>query len=152
MSLLTFLAVQVFIDVEPLYYLMTDDVPLHRFTHTALGATTVGVLTVLCMMTLRHVARIHTTLSGTGELETASLCLGALMGASSHVVLDSIMHWDVRILAPLSQTNSLFGLLEWDSLNWVCLGSGVVGAGLLWCRGAYPNLLLGLKWTGKLRA
>lgn len=37
-----FLAVQVVIDLEPLYYLMTDDLPLHRLTHTGLGATTVG--------------------------------------------------------------------------------------------------------------
>jgi membrane-bound metal-dependent hydrolase YbcI (DUF457 family) len=145
MSLLAFLAVQVFIDVEPLYYLMTDDLPLHRLTHTTLGATTVGVLTVLCMMALRRVPRIHATLAGTGELETASLCLGALVGAGSHVVLDSIMHWDVRILAPFADTNILFGLLEWDSMNWVCVGAGVVGAGLLSYRGTYRNLVESLR-------
>jgi membrane-bound metal-dependent hydrolase YbcI (DUF457 family) len=151
LSLLTFLAVQVFIDVEPLYYLMTDDLPLHRFTHTALGATTVGFLTVLCMMALRHVPRIHTMLAGTGELETVSLCLGALTGAGSHVVLDSIMHWDVGILAPLSETNSLFGLIEWASVNWVCIGAGVVGAGLLSYRGTYRNLMHSLNGHERMR-
>jgi membrane-bound metal-dependent hydrolase YbcI (DUF457 family) len=152
MSLLTFLAVQVVIDVEPLYYLMTDDLPLHRFTHTGLGAITVGFLMVLCMMVLRHIPLIKATLAGTGELETTSLCLGALMGAGFHIFLDSIMHWDVRILAPFADTKILFGLLEWGFLNWVCIAAGVVGAGLLWLRGSYPNLLLGLKWTGKPRA
>ncbi len=147
MSLLTFLAVQVVIDVEPLYYLMTDDLPLHRFTHTGLGATTMGFLTVLCMMALRQVPHIQTTLAGTRELETASLCLGALMGAGSHLVLDSIMHWDVRILSPFTDINSLFGLLEWDSLNWMCIGTGVVGAGLLAYQGVYLNFMHGLKWT-----
>ena len=152
MSLLTFLAVQVFIDVEPLYYLMTDDLPLHRFTHTGLGATTVGFLTVLCMMALRHVPRIRTLLAGTSELETTSLCLGALTGAGTHIVLDSIMHWDVRILAPFADTNGLVGLVEWDSLNWVCIGAGVVGAVLLWYRGTYRNLMPCLKWTREPRA
>jgi membrane-bound metal-dependent hydrolase YbcI (DUF457 family) len=151
MSLLTFLAVQVAIDVEPLYYLMTDDLPLHRFTHTVLEAITVGVLMVLCMMVLRHVPLIKATLAGTGELETTTLCLGALMGAGSHLALDSIMHWDVKILAPFADTNILFGLLEWDALNWVCIGAGVVGAGLLTYRGAYPHLMHRLKWTREPR-
>lgn len=147
MSLLTFLAVQVVIDVEPLYYLMMDDLPLHRFTHTGLGATTVGFLTVFCMVALRHLPSIQTMLTGTGELETGSVCLGALAGAASHIVLDSLMHWDVRILFPFSETNSLFGLVEWDSLNWMCLGAGVVGGVLLLYRGTYRKLMRCLNWT-----
>jgi membrane-bound metal-dependent hydrolase YbcI (DUF457 family) len=150
MSLLTFLAVQVVIDVEPLYYLITDDLPLHRFTHTGLGAGTMGFLTILCMMVLRHVHLVEATLAGTGELETTSLCLGALMGAGSHLVLDSIMHWDVRILAPFSGANTLFGLLEWDSVNWVCISAGFVGAGPLLYRGTYRNLMPCLKWRREL--
>jgi membrane-bound metal-dependent hydrolase YbcI (DUF457 family) len=151
MSLLTFLAVQILVDAEPLFYLMTDDLPLHRFTHTGLGATTVGVLTVLCIMALRHVPSIHTMFTGTGELETAGLCLGALAGAVSHVVLDSVMHCDVRILAPFADSNGLFGLLGWDAVNWVCIGAGVAGAGLLSYRGTYRNLMPGLKCTREPR-
>ena len=98
-------------------------------------------------MVLRHVPMIQTTLAGTGEIDTTSVFVGALMGAGSHLVLDSFMHWDVRILAPFGDTNILFGLLEWDALNWMCLGAGVIGAGLLSYRDTYPNLIDGLKWT-----
>ncbi len=46
-SLTAFVIAQVIIDLEPLYYLLRNDYPWHRFMHTLSGATLVTVLTIL---------------------------------------------------------------------------------------------------------
>src|SRR3954467_4559030 len=49
-SFLAFCACNVFIDVETLYFLLTNQYPLHRFFHTYVGATLMGGFTVLLFM------------------------------------------------------------------------------------------------------
>jgi len=52
--------------------------------------------------------------------------LGALLGAWSHVLLDSVMHADIQPLQPLSAANGLLGLVPLSALHWGCLACGVV--------------------------
>ncbi len=55
------------------------------------------------------------------------------------------MHWDVMILAPFASLNFLVGLVDWDALNWLCIGMGIVGAGLLWHQGTYRSVMTRMK-------
>ena len=53
----------------------------------------------------------------------------AVEGATySHVVLDSIMHSDMRPLAPLSGDNVLLHVVSAGGLHLLCVLSGVLGA------------------------
>jgi membrane-bound metal-dependent hydrolase YbcI (DUF457 family) len=101
-SFLAFCAANVLIDIEPLYYLLTRQYPLHRFFHTYVGASVVAV--------------------------------GAIAGTLSHVLLDSVMHPDVRPFAPFNDSNPLLGALPVHALHWSCVAFGFVGLVVLGVR------------------
>lgn len=69
---------------------------------------------------------------------------GAFVGTYSHVFLDSIMHSDMRPLAPVSEANMLLHAISVGSLHLVCVLSGALGALLLFAvfilrRGAHVD-------------
>jgi hypothetical protein len=45
-SFFAFCAANILMDVEPLYYMLTQQYPLHRFFHTYIGASIVAAATV----------------------------------------------------------------------------------------------------------
>ena len=49
-SWMAFIVSQVIIDCETLYYLLQRTYPIHRFFHTFVGATLVGLLTGLFLI------------------------------------------------------------------------------------------------------
>jgi membrane-bound metal-dependent hydrolase YbcI (DUF457 family) len=53
-----------------------------------------------------------------------------LIGGWSHVFLDSLMHADLRPLAPFSDTNAMLDLISVDKLHIACLWSFVAAAGV----------------------
>ena len=57
--------------------------------------------------------------------------IGAFGGAYSHVLLDSVMHWDMYPSAPISQDNVLLHLMSSEQLHILCLSLGVAGGMLL---------------------
>ena len=136
---------QVLIDLEPLYYILRHEAILHRFFHTCVGATLVGLAGVVigrpvCQWLLGIWLRVWLPLwrarAGQAQPEAARVAAriplgaavaGAFLGAYSHVVLDSIMHADIRPLAPFSQANPLFRVLSLDALHQLCLGAGIAG-------------------------
>ena len=52
---------------------------------------------------------------------------GALLGAWSHVALDSLMHPDMEPLWPFAAGNALLTVMSLDALHLLCIGSGVAG-------------------------
>ena len=56
--------------------------------------------------------------------ETAA---GAFVGTYSHVLLDSIMHPDVRLMYPFREVNDLVGIISVEKLDALCLALGVIG-------------------------
>ena len=92
-----FIAVQVVIDCETLYYLVRHEHPVHRTLHTTPGATLAGVATALAVLGLRVLLEsqangtsvltdfkrpsIRSEVSGPGTLE------GGLAGGASHPLL-----------------------------------------------------------------
>lgn len=136
-SFVTFGVTQAIIDTEPLYYMAQGLWPIHRFFHTYLGATVVAVIVVVVGKPISEGIirvwnwRLSPTQRGCLEIEPsisiAAAAAGALFGAYSHVLLDSIMHSDMRPFTPFSNENALLYLLSIDQLHLLCTGVGIAG-------------------------
>ena len=138
-SFLLFGFSQVLIDLEPSYYILTDQPPLHRFFHTYLGATLILVLSLLfgkpiCEIVIRV---WNGTIDGNSRfalqpsISWLAALLGAGVGAYSHVLLDSIMHSDMRPFAPFAAGNNLLGAITVEQLHLACVYLGLAGVFIL---------------------
>ncbi len=124
-SFLAFCAANVVIDVESLYNLVNRREPVHAFLHTYIGATLVWLALWAAFWLLRRWA---------GRWFTwRQVALGALLGAYSHVVLDSVMHRDIRPLMPFNGGNALQGVVDLGMLHLACIASALFA--LLWMGG-----------------
>ena len=65
------------------------------------------------------------------SLPWLSAATGAYIGTFSHVVLDSLMHADMRPWAPLSDANALLAAISLPLLHLACIAAGIGGL-LLW--------------------
>jgi membrane-bound metal-dependent hydrolase YbcI (DUF457 family) len=134
-SFLAFCAANILIDVEPLYYMIAGQFPLHRFFHTYIGATLVASATLLLFLSARRIALLPDVFQWK-QLGTGAIAVGAFLGSYSHIVLDSIMHADIRPLAPFSGTNPLLGIISLRALHLFCLIAGAVGVAVVVVRTA----------------
>jgi len=135
-SFLSFCVANILIDVEPLYYMLTQQYPLHRFLHTYIGATFILALSfVLFIFALWLVTffPIPDWLRWQ-ELKPAPVAAGAAAGSYSHIVLDSVMHDDITPLSPFSDSNALLGAVSLDTLHWSCAVAGFAAIVLLGVR------------------
>jgi hypothetical protein len=140
-SLLVFGFSQVAIDIEPLVSILREDPVLHGFTHTYLGATLIGLFSVLagrplCQWLLRFFRPDERSpflnwLHGPDTISWSATVVSALAGVYSHVFLDSIMHWDMKPFAPWSEANAQLHFIPVDALHFACAASGVAGAVLM---------------------
>jgi len=55
------------------------------------------------------------------KISHLSAWTGAIIGAYSHLILDSIMHLDIKPLAPFTDENQLLGVLGMMELHILCL-------------------------------
>lgn len=132
-SFLAFVGANVLVDVEPLYFMLTDQDNLHRFFHTYIGVTLVAVATFLLFAgALKAAAHVRMpNMFRWQSMRLVPVALGAFLGAYSHIVLDSVMHADIRPFAPISQANPLYLALSLDTLHNLCLLAGVVAVVVL---------------------
>ena len=144
-SFSVFVFSQVLTDIETLYYMLSGEAPVHRFFHTYLGATVIAAVSYvigrpLCGMCLALFRRTFgwrlSDLRETIRLINPTAALSAaLIGAFSHVALDSIMHGDSHPLAPFSDANPLLHTISVAELHRYCMVAGIVGLislGLWW--------------------
>ena len=130
-SFLAFAAANVFTDVEPLYFMMTGQFPLHRFLHTYVGATFMWLAIAALFLGLRGFISAVLAALGWRQLNLTQVAAGAALGSYSHIVLDSIIHADIRPLAPFSDANVLYQLISLSALHVFCILAGVFGLFLL---------------------
>jgi hypothetical protein len=130
-----FVASNVIIDCESLYYLVRREYPVHRELHTFVGATLVALVTIGLLLAIRRIlsrrwldARGPTVRA---ELSTLGIAVGAMLGALSHPVLDGLMHRDIEPFAPWTAENPLRDVVELGALHLGCAVAGLVGAVLL---------------------
>jgi membrane-bound metal-dependent hydrolase YbcI (DUF457 family) len=132
-SFLGFCAANVVIDIEPLYYMLTQQFHLHRFFHTYVGANLIVVATIALFIGARWFARrfwLPNTFNWR-ELTLMPVVLGAAAGSYSHILLDSIMHSDITPFAPFSDANPLLQIIELGTLHMACVAAGVLGLFIL---------------------
>lgn len=128
-------------DLEPVVRMIRDDVVLHGFVHTYLGATLIGLVSAvvgrpICQALLDRWtpdpgATFETWVRGPKLISWPAAIIGALAGTYSHVFLDSVMHADMRPLAPFPGGNALLGIIAPGWLHVGCVLSGVLGALLM---------------------
>ena len=130
-SFLAFCGANVLVDVEPLYFMLTHQYPIHRFFHTYVGATVAAAMVLAVFAFVRKL---------TPRLTVRAVALGAIVGTYSHVLLDSLMHADMKPFAPFSDRNPLLGAVFLNTLHGFCLVAGVVGGVVLGVRYFWKRL------------
>jgi hypothetical protein len=133
-----FCLTNILIDLEPITCFLITLEPRHMFFHTIIGATLVGVIAAThgrkyCEMAI---GIWNEELKGNLErkwltfdrhISKTGAWAGALIGAWSHLLLDSIMHYDIKPLSPFTDENKLLNFINLDWLHAICLGLGVFG-------------------------
>jgi hypothetical protein len=132
---------QVFIDLEPAFYLVRGETDLHRFFHTYVGASVIAAFSMVvgrpvCQWFLRvwnsrldEYQSVWFSIQPRISWKAASIA--ALTGAYSHVFLDSIMHADLQPLSPWSAENRWLSIVTINWLHWFCVITGFLGLVLL---------------------
>ena len=140
-SFLAFVAANGITDVESIYNVLAGNFPVHRFLHTFVGAALVTGVTVALFMSSRRFAQSVELPNWFQwqQLPLAAVIVGAALGAFSHIVLDGIMHADMRPLAPWSAANPFLHIVSLSTLHLACIISAFAGA--LICLKTKPGLL-----------
>ena len=128
---------QVVTDHESGFYLFRGEYPVHRFFHTYLGATLVGLA---CALTGRPIGQLalrawqawfpapFTGMFGPSvSIPWHAAFLSAFLGTYSHVFLDSIMHRDIMPLSPFTTTYPMLHVVSLSFLHLLCLALGLIG-------------------------
>jgi membrane-bound metal-dependent hydrolase YbcI (DUF457 family) len=128
-SFLAYCSANVLIDIESLYNLIGRREQVHAFFHTYVGASLVIIGTTALFVALRRFAKRYWLPNPFDwrSLTVRQVGIGAALGAYSHVLLDSVMHRDIRPLAPASMDNVLLGIISLSALHWWCIALGIVG-------------------------
>ena len=134
-SLMVFGWSQIIMDLQPLWVLLSGHGRLHGFSHTFAGAT---LLTLLAAITGKYLAEQGLAIISIAAKQKPVrigwlvALLSAFTGCFSHVLLDAIMHPDMRPFYPWLADNGLLGILSIDNLHRLCLYSGLLGAALFY--------------------
>lgn len=135
-SLTIFIFCQGVMDTEPLFFMITGQPPYHRLFHTYLGALIPLVLSVLfgppvCNAFLKFWTKVHESTHSKPPINRPAVWSGAMIGAYSHVFLDSMMHADIYPFLPFSDRSPMLGIVNYRTLILFCHASGLVGIGIL---------------------
>lgn len=135
-SFIAFCIANVLIDVEPLYFMVTGQYPLHRFFHTFIGASVMIAMTCVLFITARAFAARYwlPNLFEWRQLGLLPVALGAAAGSYSHAILDGIMHDDVEPFWPFSHANPWWRIVSLDTLHWSCLAAAGLASVMLLVR------------------
>jgi hypothetical protein len=130
-SFMVFGGTQALMDLEPAYRIWQNAPVLHGPTHTLAGALVIGTLGTL---TGKPVSEFVLRRSGVAHRPITWLAsaAGGYVGAFSHVLLDALMHADMRPFWPLSDANPLLDATSMGMLHGGCALAGFVGAALGW--------------------
>ena len=136
-SFSTFALTNVLIDCEALYYYFTTGVLSHKFFHTIFGVSIVAIICAtlgkpVCEFGLRiwnktlkmeNIKWFKTEI----KINNFSSWIGAITGALSQLILDSIMHRDMTPLFPFSNQNIFLRIVSVENLHYICLVLFLIG-------------------------
>lgn len=131
-----FLLTQIIIDSESIFFLLNDNYPFHRTLHTFLGSLGVflfciypGVLITVFLSKIWNnwVGKFNFFKIKNINISYKSAVLGALFGSTSHILLDSIMHYDMKPYYPFNKLNQFLNLVGYLELHFFCFICGLIG-------------------------
>ncbi|HEY7734363.1 MAG TPA: metal-dependent hydrolase [Nitrososphaera sp.] len=122
------------IDAEPIYCLL-NNCQLHGILHSYVGAAafSLAVVSVLIYVGRKHLQKLSLQLGHAQDYSLKSIISGTLVGASSHVLLDSFMHFDVTPFWP-SPENPFLRIVDSGTNYLITIVGFVAGAGLYFFR------------------
>jgi membrane-bound metal-dependent hydrolase YbcI (DUF457 family) len=124
-SITAHVASQVAIDFETLYHILNRTRPDHRFLHTMVGASLVGMTVAVALAIVAPVVPRPAWRWLEEDLRWPALCAGGLFGGISHAILDSMYHTDAMPFWPWSTGNSL--VAPHHVAPEICVATGVLG-------------------------
>ena len=128
-----FILANIITDTEPLYFILTNQYPLHRFFHTYLGATFIAVVCIAFGRPICHWGTntwnivFKTFKMNNDRIPDTALVISAFIGTYSHVFLDSIMHRDITPFYPFNSSNGLLHSLSYAQLHLFCVLAVIAG-------------------------
>lgn len=143
-SLSLFALSNVAMDVEPLYHMLNDDVQLHGVTHSFIGAGLIAAaIAVWGRSAIRRAVQLFEHWKGRAASTTVptkvQAWLGALIGTYSHVLMDAVMHVDVRPFLPFTDENPWLNISWTEHVYLFCVLAGMVGMLLMLVRAAFQT-------------
>ena len=126
-SLMVFGWSQIVIDIQPLLVILSGKGTVHGFTHTYLGAT---LIALFCALSGKYLGELGLKIIGKKEylpINWNVAFISAFIGTYSHVLLDSVMHYDVIPFSPFWKSNILLSIVSVKTLTIFCLVSGLLG-------------------------
>lgn len=144
LSFTLFALVQVIVDLEVLFRIFAGSTTLPGWFHTLLGATSAGLITAAVGKPVlnRLVQPYNRYLAAAGRgrrwllrpVSWTAAVIGSLLGAWSHVLLDSLLYPDMAPLAPFSEANPMLYAMAAAKVHLLCLVSGIFGGAVLAAR------------------
>lgn len=136
-----FTLTNIVIDLEPISLFLVTLEPRHLFFHTIVGATLVAALcaTIGRGWCESAIEILNEEIRGKPEekwfksnesISKFSAWSSALVGAWTHLLLDSFMHYDIKPLHPFTDANVLLETISIGWLHTICLTLAVIG--LIW--------------------
>jgi hypothetical protein len=132
-SFRAFLLSQLIMDFETAWNIFWGNDRLHTLFHSYLGSSIVIILTIAVIIAYNFVF-----LNGLGfrlpaysfwrPFEFKSAIIAVVIGAWSHVFLDSIMHMDMMPLKPFSDLNPSLNFVSVFTLHIACLFGFILAA------------------------
>jgi len=128
-----FALTNIFIDLEPITYFIFTGIPSHKFFHSILGATLLGLICAIYFRKLcgNYIMKWNKNLHPIDrkwlevknpKIKLFEALLGGLIAGWSHLALDSMMHTDIKPFWPFSFSNSLLLIMSPNSILYLCLG------------------------------
>lgn len=133
-SLVAFVATQVAVDLEPLWFILRGETPIHRWTHTFAVGGAIGLAVGAALHALARRWSGPAAAAVRDDLRPGAALLGGLLGGVSHAWLDGLMHLDVRALRPFAESTWVLTPAGVAALHLACVGAGVAGVILLMVR------------------
>jgi membrane-bound metal-dependent hydrolase YbcI (DUF457 family) len=140
-----FTLTNIFIDLEPITYFIFTGIPSHKFFHSIIGATFLGVVCALFFRKLcgNYIMKWNKNLHPIDrkwlevrntKINLLEAFLGGLIGALTHILLDSLMHEDIKPLFPFSPNNPFLSLISPNQILYICVGLLFLGAFIFYLR------------------
>jgi membrane-bound metal-dependent hydrolase YbcI (DUF457 family) len=124
----TFLMASVIVDVEPFLVLWWSlPYPLHGFFHSFLGGTLVAlVLTVVMRKVRKSLSPVLLFFQINQAVSFKKIVLASVSGIYLHILLDSLMHSDIRPFYPFD-LNPFLGMTSVVGVYMLCVWSVMGG-------------------------